>query len=183
MELRTLVLSPWMQPHGVIGWQAAIILTVDGKVDVLEEYEATVASAGNRYENRAPLVFEVPAVVRLRKAVRMHKDGVKFSRSNVYTRDHCRCCYCGERKTPKELNYDHVVPRDRGGKTVWENIVTSCFVCNGKKRNRTPQEAGMKMHFQPHRPRVLGNSRALLIDVAKMPELWTPYLTQVAESA
>jgi 5-methylcytosine-specific restriction endonuclease McrA len=183
MELRTLVLSPWMQPHGILGWQQAIVLVVDGKVDVLENYEATIASAGNRYEGRPPLVVEVPAVARLRKAVRMHKDGVKFSRANVYTRDRCRCCYCGLKKSPKELNYDHVIPRERGGKTVWENIVTSCFKCNGQKRNRTPQEAGMTMHFQPHRPRVLSNTRPMLVDLDKVPALWLPYLTDAAQSA
>jgi 5-methylcytosine-specific restriction endonuclease McrA len=88
------------------------------------------------------------------------------------------CCYCGERKHPRELNYDHVVPRERGGKTVWENIVTACFACNSKKRNRTPAEAGMKMHYQPHRPRVLSNTRPLLMDLAKVPQLWIPYLTE-----
>ena len=174
-----------MQPQGVVSWQAAVVLVVDQKVDVLESYEATVASAGNRYEGRAPLVVDVPAVVRLRKAVKMHKDGVKFSRSNVLTRDRCRCCYCGIKKSPKELNYDHVTPRIQGGKTVWENIVTSCYVCNGKKGGRTPKQAGMTMHFQPHRPRVLGNARPLLVDLAKVPEVWLPYLTEnvAAETA
>jgi 5-methylcytosine-specific restriction endonuclease McrA len=183
MELRTLVLSPWMQSHGIVGWQAAIVLVVDGKVDVLENYEATVASAGNRYEGRSPIVLEVPAVVRLRKAIRMHKDGVKFSRANVLTRDGCRCCYCGARKHPKELNYDHVVPRIQGGKTVWENIVTSCYPCNGKKGARTPKQAGLTMHFQPHRPKVLSNTRPMLLDSAKVPELWKPYLGELAETA
>jgi 5-methylcytosine-specific restriction endonuclease McrA len=172
-----------MQPHGILGWQAAVVLVVDQKVDVLEAYEATVASAGNRYEGRAPIVVEVPAVVRLRKAVRMHKDGVKFSRANVYTRDHCKCCYCGLRKHPKELNYDHVIPRERGGRTTWENIVTSCFTCNGRKRNRTPAEAGMKMHYQPYRPKVLSNARPMLMDLDKVPSLWVPYLTDNAVSA
>src|SRR5271157_2941033 len=138
MELRTLVLSPWMQPHGVVGWQAAVVLVVDSKVDVLEKFEATVRSAGNRYEGRDPLSIDVPSVVRLRKPVRMHKDGVKFSRANVLTRDGCRCCYCPPevaRKSPRQLNYDHVIPKTqwRGPKsklTDWENIVTSCYPCN-----------------------------------------------------
>ena len=177
MELRTLILSPWMQPQGIVGWQAAVVVVVDAKGDVLEAFEATVASAGNRYEGRAPFVLDVPAVVRLRKAVRMHKDGVKFSRANVLTRDGCRCCYCGHRKSPRDLNYDHVLPRVQGGKTVWENIVTSCYPCNTKKGSRTPKQAGMTMHFHPHRPHALPNTRPMLLDLPKIPSLWTPDLT------
>lgn len=183
-ELRTLVLSPWMRPHGIVGWQGAIVLVVDDKVDVLETYQATVRSAGNRYEGRDPLVFDVPAVVRLRKAVKMHKDGVKFSRRNVYARDGFRCCYCGKRKNPKDLNYDHVLPRVRGGKTVWENIVTTCYPCNTRKGSRTPAEAGLTMHFQPHRPHHLNVDHApFLIDVSKTPPEWHPYITDVAQTA
>jgi 5-methylcytosine-specific restriction endonuclease McrA len=165
-----------MQPHGIVDWKAAIVLVVDAKIDVLEIYEATVASAGNRYENRAPIVFDVPAVVRLRKAVKMHKEGVKFSRANVLTRDGCRCCYCGKRQSPKALNYDHVTPRVQGGKTTWENIVTACYSCNTKKGARTPQQAGMMMHFQPHKPRANSSMRPMLIDIEKAPEVWLPYL-------
>jgi 5-methylcytosine-specific restriction endonuclease McrA len=176
MELRTLVLTPWMQPHGIVGWQAAIVLVVDGKVDVLKSFGATVASAGNHYEGRKPIVIEVPAVMRLRKAVKMHKDGVKFSRANVLTRDNCRCCYCGHRKSPKELNYDHVLPRVQGGKTIWENIVTSCYPCNGRKGSRTPQQAGLKMHFQPYRPHSLSGARPILFDLGRAPKVWLPYL-------
>jgi 5-methylcytosine-specific restriction endonuclease McrA len=176
MQLRTLVLSPWMQVHGFVSWQAAIVLVVDGKVDVLENFEATVASAGNRYEGRDPIVLEVPAVLRLRKAVRMHKDGVKFSRANVLTRDGCRCCYCGHKKPFNELNYDHVVPRVQGGKTVWENIVTSCRSCNTRKGGRTPKQAGMTMHYQPFRPKVLSNNRPILVDLSRIHPLQRPYI-------
>jgi 5-methylcytosine-specific restriction endonuclease McrA len=180
MDQRSLILSPWMQPHGVVPWQAAVVLVVDAKVDVLESYPSTIASAGNVYEGRAPIVLDTPAVVRLRKAVRMHKDGVKFSRANVLTRDHCRCCYCGLKKSLKELNYDHVVPRVQGGKTVFENIVTACFGCNMRKGGRTPQQARMKMHYQPYRPTALSGSRPMLLDLSRVPESWLPYLDPTA---
>jgi 5-methylcytosine-specific restriction endonuclease McrA len=177
-ELRTLVLSPWMRPHGIVGWQGAVVLAVDGKVDVLETYEATVRSAGNVYEGREPLVLDVPAVVRLRKAIKMHKDGIKFSRRNVYARDGFRCCYCGRKKAPRDLNYDHVVPRVRGGKTTWENIVTTCYPCNTRKGSRTPQEAGLTMHYQPHEPDKLSHDVApFLIEATRAPSVWLPYLT------
>jgi 5-methylcytosine-specific restriction endonuclease McrA len=183
MELRTLVLSPWMQPQGIVGWQAAIVLVLDQKVDVIETYEATVSSAGNRYEGRAPIVLEVPAVVRVRVPFKMHKGGVKWSRSNVYTRDKARCCYCGRRLPTKHLNYDHVKPRVQGGETTWENVVTSCVKCNLKKGGRTPEQAGMPMHYQPYKPHALPNARPVLLDADRIPEQWKPYLESIAATA
>jgi len=165
-----------MQPHGVVSWQAAVVLVVDQKVDVLEVYSSTVASAGNRYEGRAPLVIDTPAVVRLKKQVRMHKDGVKFSRSNILTRDQCKCCYCGRKFPPKMLNYDHVVPRVQGGKTTFENVVSSCFSCNLQKGGRTPAQAKMKMHYQPYRPTALSGARPMLLDLSRAPKEWMPYV-------
>lgn len=167
MELRTLVLNPFMQPHRIAGWQEAICLLVTEKIDVLEEYEATVSSPS--------VTIQMPAVVRLRRDISMFKKGVKFSRINVLTRDGFRCCYCGAKKADHELNYDHVVPRSQGGKKVWENIVTSCYRCNARKGNRSPAQAGLKMHFQPHRPKTL-HMRPLLVNVATVPDCWRPYL-------
>jgi 5-methylcytosine-specific restriction endonuclease McrA len=170
-----------MQVHDTLNWMKAIVLVVDRKVDVLEGYgEETVMTAGNRYEGRAPLVYDLPSVVRLHKMERMYKDGVKFSRDNVYTRDGCRCCYCGRRFQRAFLNYDHVLPRSRGGKTVFENIVTACFPCNSRKDNRTPQEAGMKMLYHPYRPTALSGARPMRIDMARVPETWLPYLNTPA---
>jgi 5-methylcytosine-specific restriction endonuclease McrA len=168
MEPRTLILNAWMSPHSIATWQQAICLLVTGKVDVLEEYEAEVCSPS--------VAIRIPAVARLRKQLSTHKKGVKFSRVNILTRDGFRCCYCGHRKTPRELNYDHVVPRSKGGKTVWENIVTSCYACNARKGRRAPKEAGMRMHFQPHTPRVLPMTQPLLVSVDTMPDAWRPYL-------
>jgi len=75
------------------------------------------------------------------------------TRIRVLERDGFRCCYCNAVKPFEDLNVDHVVPVSRGGRRRgWTNVVTSCFKCNEKKGDRTPQEAGMVMHFQPFRP-------------------------------
>jgi 5-methylcytosine-specific restriction endonuclease McrA len=138
------------------------------KVEVLEEYDEVV---------RSPSVeLRIPAVVRLKRPVSGHKKGVKFSRVNVMTRDGFCCQYCGARKAMKDLNYDHVIPRKQGGKTVWENIVTSCYPCNDRKAGRTPQQARMKLIKQPVRPKVLPLS-APSIPRGNIPESWTFYLT------
>src|SRR5262249_24777376 len=166
MTAQTLLLTPWMMPHKVIPWQTAITLLFLDKVEVLEEYEEEIRSPS--------VALRAPAVVRLKKAIGSVKRGVKFSRLNVFTRDGFRCQYCGQRKRMSELNYDHVVPRDKGGKTIWENIVTSCYACNDRKGNRTPEQAGMKLLKKPLKPAALPIS-ALSLDGTTIPEPWGNY--------
>jgi 5-methylcytosine-specific restriction endonuclease McrA len=139
--MRTLLLTPWMAPHRVISWERSVVLVILGKVDVLEEYVEEIRSQS--------LALRTPAVVRLKRVGTSIRQAVRFSRMNVYTRDGFRCQYCGEKKAIHDLNYDHVVARVRGGKTVWENIVTSCYACNDRKGSRTPEEAGMALRRKP----------------------------------
>ena len=94
----------------------------------------------------------VPTVLILRGYDRMLMQEMKFNRQNLLERDDFRCQYCGKNLPVKELNMDHVVPRDRGGGTSWENVVTSCIKCNSKKGNRSPKEAGMRLLKEPKRP-------------------------------
>ena len=77
---------------------------------------------------------------------------IKFNRQNLLERDDYKCQYCGKNLPTKELNMDHVIPRDRGGATSWENVVISCIRCNSKKSNRLPREAGMRLLKEPKRP-------------------------------
>src|SRR4030095_16417964 len=141
---RTLLLSQGYEPIKIIPWQRAMTLLTLDKVEVVEEYDAEVRASS--------LIVKVPAVVRLRKAFRRHAKPVKFSRVNIYARDAYRCQYCGEKCSIDGLTYDHVIPRSRGGRTTWENIVSCCYECNADKANRTPAEAGMTLLAQPKPP-------------------------------
>jgi 5-methylcytosine-specific restriction endonuclease McrA len=84
---------------------------------------------------------------------RLPKKEVKFTRHNVFERDKNTCQYCRKVFPRAELNLDHVLPRDRGGQTTWENIVCSCIPCNSRKSNRLPHEAGMRLMTKPKRPK------------------------------
>jgi len=97
--------------------------------------------------------IRVPRVILLVVFDRMPKKEVKFTRHNIFERDKNMCQYCGHVFDRKDLNLDHVIPRDRGGPTTWENIVCSCIECNTLKANRTPQEAGMHLVRKPKRPK------------------------------
>ncbi len=98
-------------------------------------------------------VIRVPRVILLQAYDRVPKRQVRFSRHNIYLRDHNRCQYCGEDKSRKELNLDHVTPRSRGGQTNWRNIVTSCLDCNRRKGGHLLREVGMQLIKVPQRPR------------------------------
>ncbi len=169
---RTLLLSQGYEPIKVISWQRAITLLSLGKVEVVEEYTDEIRTI--------TVVFKIPAVVRLLRAFRRHAKPVKFSRVNIYARDGYRCQYCGVRCGIGELTYDHVVPRAKGGKTTWENIVSACYPCNGKKGNRTPAEAGMKLKSVPARPAWIP-AVTIRVSTRSMPDAWRDYLYWTGE--
>jgi len=97
--------------------------------------------------------IRIPRVILLALFDRMPKKEVKFTRHNIFERDRDTCQYCGRQFDRKDLNLDHVIPRDRGGPTIWENIVCSCIECNTQKGNRTPLEAGIRLIRKPKRPK------------------------------
>jgi 5-methylcytosine-specific restriction endonuclease McrA len=164
---RTLLLSQSYEPIKVISWQRAITLLSLGKVEVIEEYERDIRTVS--------VVFKMPAVVRLLRAFRRHKKPVKFSRVNIYARDKYRCQYCGKKAPMKELTYDHVMPRSRGGKTTWTNIVTCCYECNRTKANRTPREARMRLRKEPIQPKWVP-AVSIRLSASSMPDAWADYL-------
>jgi 5-methylcytosine-specific restriction endonuclease McrA len=95
----------------------------------------------------------VPRIIRLLLYDRLPRQEVKLNRRNIYARDTMRCQYCGKKYPSSELSIDHVIPRSRGGKTTWENVVCACVRCNVRKGGRTPQEANMSLISRPHKPR------------------------------
>lgn len=167
MTQRTLLLTPWYFPHKVLRWQDAITMVFLGKADVVAEYDETIRSPSTE--------MRMPAVIRVRRAMRSMKRAVRFSRANVYTRDDCTCQYCGQRFAPRLLSYDHVVPRAAGGRTEWTNIVTACKPCNGRKGARTCDDSGM----WPLRTPVIPKSLPLtgpFVDRERAPEQWLAFL-------
>jgi 5-methylcytosine-specific restriction endonuclease McrA len=163
----TLLLDCSYQPLDIIPWKEAVRLWFLGKAEVIEEHEAELRSTY--------LVIKMPAVVRLTRLFRKKKKKVKFSRAAIYTRDKQTCQYCGMKGTARDFTFDHVIPKSRGGRTNWENIVTACKPCNLKKANRTPSEAGMALLSKPKMPDWLPllNLRVSLNDI---PDTWSSYL-------
>ena len=78
--------------------------------------------------------MKLPSVVSLKTYIRPSRRPA-FTRFNVFLRDEFECQYCGD---PNDLTFDHVVPRSKGGRTTWENVVTACSPCNLTKGGRMP---------------------------------------------
>lgn len=163
--MQTLVLDMGYQPLNAVPLTKALRYIAKGKVEVLEEY----------VDYPIHPEWRAPAVVRLTYWIRPHIKRVKFSRQNVLARDRFRCLYCGERKPMRELTFDHVIPRARGGATNWTNIVTACFVCNCHKGSRTPKEAGMSLRKKPVQPKWLPIFSVSMRNVLSVPPEWRDY--------
>lgn len=97
--------------------------------------------------------IQVPRVIRLSFYDKVPKLTLRFNRRNLFGRDKNTCQYCGVVKPLAQLSFDHVIPTSRGGKTTWENVVCCCLKCNGKKGDKLPKEANMKLIKKPVRPR------------------------------
>jgi 5-methylcytosine-specific restriction endonuclease McrA len=178
MSARTLVLDIGYTPHKVISWQRAVSLIFDQKAEVIECYDEplmTPDQAKRAQSHGWTMLLKMPAVVRLLSRISRRK-AVRFSRMNVLTRDNWQCQYCGRKLPTNQLNYDHVIPRSQGGKTVWENIVTSCYDCNARKENKTPQQAKMKLLKQPVKPKSLPLIAFHVEDSSSIPECWQSWL-------
>jgi len=127
-------------PLSLWSWQDTIKAVFLERVNILEEYERVIHSPS--FEMR------IPSVISLKTYVRPVRNPA-FTRFNLFLRDRFECQYCGY---DEDLTFDHVIPRSRGGRTTWENIVTACARCNLTKGGRTPREAHMHPHRHPRRP-------------------------------
>ena len=161
---QVLVLNASYEPLNVCSVRRAHVLVWKGKAEVLEELEYPLHSASS--------TFPWPHVIRLVTYVRVPR-GVKrkISRRALFARDNWRCVYCGT--ASGRLTLDHVVPRSRGGDSVWENVVTSCAPCNLRKGNRLLHEISMELRELPRVP-----APVLFIRLAapSIPQRWQPYL-------
>ena len=116
----------------------------------------------------------IPRVIVLTSFDRVPRRQIRFSRTNIFSRDQFTCQYCGISPPRSDLNLDHVVPRTQGGRTTWENVVCCCVSCNRNKGGRTPRQAGLRLRRQPARPRW---SPVMSVSASKVRyHEWRPFL-------
>jgi 5-methylcytosine-specific restriction endonuclease McrA len=163
----TLLLNSTFEPLKVVTWKKAILMVMLEKVEVVEEYERVIRGVS--------FALRLPAVIRLNRFIKRGTPIVKFSRQNLYVRDKGKCQYCGTDFEYKELTYDHVIPRSKGGQTEWTNVVTCCMACNLKKGGRTPEEAGMSLIRKPKAP-IWIPLLTISLGIEEPPDPWKDYL-------
>lgn len=114
---------------------------------------ATLRGGYNVARGRQSLI-EVFPIIALGGASRINLFDVApgATRSKLFRRDRCTCAYCGQRMPECALQAEHIVPESRGGGWTWMNLVSACAACNGRKANRTPEEARMPLLYLPYVP-------------------------------
>ena len=165
---QVLVLNASYEPLNVCSLRRAHVLVYKGKAEVIEELDKPLRSASDTY--RWPHVIRLVHYVRVPRLVQR-----KISRRALFARDGWRCVYCGS--SGGRLTLDHVVPRSKGGESIWENVVTACAPCNLRKGDRSLEQAGMELRSPPRAPQPV-----LFIKLAapRIPQRWTPYLGELA---
>ena len=167
MQEPVLVLNATYEPINVTAVRRAMVLLLKGVAQAEEMHSAEVHSAAHAHK--------VPSVIRLLAYRHIPQQSRALSRKNILLRDRNTCQFCGRIFPCSELTLDHVVPRSRGGRSSWENLVACCYRCNNSKGDRTPEEAGFKLARRP-RPFTLHTSRQLMRLIGHRDERWRKYL-------
>lgn len=141
LNLKTLVLNADARPLST--WPLSLVSAQDA-VSAVWRQRATVVETWEGAFFRSPsTTIAVPKVMMLREYAQISGEP-KFCRRSILLRDRFRCQYCGDRFESHELTFDHVIPRSRGGKTAWTNIVSACIPCNARKADRPANHSGRR---------------------------------------
>jgi 5-methylcytosine-specific restriction endonuclease McrA len=167
MQEPVLVLNATYEPINVTAVRRALVLMLKGVAQAEELHQNEVHSASRAHR--------VPSVIRLLAYRHIPQQSRALSRKNILLRDRNTCQFCGSVFPSSELTLDHVLPRSRGGRSCWENLVTCCYRCNNTKGDRTPEEAGLMLQRRP-RPFTLHTSRQLMRLMGHRDERWRKYL-------
>ena len=160
---KVLILNQSYQPLMTLGAKRAIILSFTEKVEVLERYNDEIRSIN--------LSIFMPSVIRLKDYVRFNNKKIPLNRKNLLKRDNHICQYCSSKS--KLLTIDHIVPKDKGGRDSWENLVAACVPCNTKKGNKLLKDINMILLKKPKAPSFLFNIQN---DLSNSQNSWKPYL-------
>ena len=147
---KVLVLNFDYSPLNVTSLQRGFTLVVNGKAEIIKSAENPITTFTNTYVR--------PLIIRLLKYINYRSSWIRVNRHRIFRRDNNECVYCTSKK---DLTIDHVIPRSRGGKNTWENLVTCCSKCNLKKGNRTPEEARMPLKKRPTEPSFVDDTTTL----------------------
>ncbi len=163
MASKVLVLNQDYQAVTVCSAERAFVLVLLNKAELINARAAKAMRSVSKE-------FRYPSIIRLNRFVNLPFKKVALSRVNIYKRDGHACVYCNAKD---QLTLDHVLPRSRGGRDSWDNLVTACQRCNTEKGDRTPEEADLQLRQKPFRPSFIMYLRDFH---GKVQDEWRPYL-------
>lgn len=140
--IRTLLLNNDFQIIAFIAYKKAIKLLLKGKAELISVW------FGKKIYYSSGLI-DHPATIKMKYCVSLQATKLVFSRKLVLRRDNYRCAYCLNKYYTNNLTIDHIIPKSVGGTSSFSNCITACLPCNRKKANKTPEQAGMTLKFQP----------------------------------
>ena len=143
--MKTLKLDSSFRPIDVIDSVEALVLCLVGKAKTIESHAKEIRSVTKN--------FKLPAVIVLNRYVKFRFSTVACNRANILLRDKNQCQYCAKYFQADKLTLDHVLPKSRGGRNTWNNMVAACKKCNQRKGNKTPEESGMQPLRKPFAPK------------------------------
>lgn len=158
---RVLVLNADYTPLNVTTLHRGFNLVYKGKAEIVKSAENEIVTDKK--------VYERPLIIRLLNYVKYVYRRIRVNRQRIYRRDGNKCVYCG---TSKQLTIDHVIPKSKGGRNTWENLVTCCTKCNLKKGDKTPEQSGLKLNFKPYEPDILSEAMS-----QKLSQIWDDFKT------
>jgi 5-methylcytosine-specific restriction endonuclease McrA len=162
-------------------WEPISVITVPRAINLLLADKAVVIEQSGGFLRTVSSFFPIPSVIALRTYINVPRRRAHWSRKGVLVRDNYTCVYCGAKPgtiqrgkvvARSDLTVDHVLPRSRGGKDHWTNTACACYMCNHRKGNRLPNEAGMKLMWEPKTPR----TSYLVIAIGSGPAAWRQYI-------
>jgi 5-methylcytosine-specific restriction endonuclease McrA len=191
MQGDVLVLNRSFYAVHITSWQRALTLVYADHASVVDEEYRTYSFEDWRnlstiiknhpagFVNTPNFRIAIPEVIALKLYDRLPTSEIKFTRRNIYEHYSYRCCYCGKKFGSTDLNLEHVIPKSRGGKTCWDNIVTACVPCNLKKGNKLLIETSMKLLIKPTKPKWRGALSLVLNSPVKMKSSWQKFVDNV----
>lgn len=162
-------------------WEPLSVITVPRAINLILAGKAVVVEQSGHFLRTVRDKYPIPSVIALRTYMNVPRRRAHWSRKGVLVRDGYTCIYCGAQTGTAErskvlvksdFTVDHILPRSRGGKDQWTNTACACYTCNHRKGSRLPNEAGMKLLWEPKTPR----TSYLVIAVGSGPDGWKRYI-------
>lgn len=163
-DTKSLVVDSSYMPRSIISVERAFVIYYKGNAEIVNNYPTHFNTANPE------VIYPKPSIIRVFRFVNVKYENVPLTRKNIFKRDNYECVYCGD-DNRKALTLDHVVPKSKGGKDRWSNLVTCCYDCNQEKADLTLEEWG-KEEPRAYRPHYL----LLMKKVNYIPKEWNDYL-------